>query len=261
MLTTHFALPNECGKHILYTYIRKNACSSFKRHMDFRVIDKTGGGLAKYKEFKIDAKNYNWREFDVRIFVYRDPVDRVISAFVNKFVEGRGASDIIEKTLTAGSAGLKEFTFEDFCKHIIAAHDFRSLDPHLWPQAAHLLDVEYTHQIPIGRLYEQMSEILAPGSAEAFCTRVNASGGSGQRFDGDLSAATVEEIQDLMADGKRLSKGNFRTSSLVEALEARYEQDFAMIKRIEEGSRARPTSAWGATSFPRETRTSAQNRR
>ena len=238
MLTNHYLLPNECGKRILYTYIRKNACSSFKRYMYFRLTDPSGVGLAKYRELKIDPKGFDLSDLDVSIFVYRDPVDRVISTFVNKFVEGRGASDIYARMHIADDDAVKKHTFGGFVNYVMSTRDFRELDPHLWPQAAHLIEIEYTHPISMDRLHEQMSQFLAPGSADAFSGRANASGGNGQLFEGDLSTATVADIQGLISDGKRVSKTNFRTAQLVEALEARYEQDVAMIKRIQEGFRA-----------------------
>ena len=71
------------GKRISYTYIRKNACSAFKRlfagetHHDFSSYSTA---LKAMINLHLENDIRRIESSDFRVFVYRDPVERVLSA-------------------------------------------------------------------------------------------------------------------------------------------------------------------------------------
>lgn len=74
----HLRLPIG-GKRIVYAYIRKNACSAFKAAVG--MPEAHVGQL-------VDAFRWRpWQPRDAAIFVYRDPVERLVSLYRNKVLE------------------------------------------------------------------------------------------------------------------------------------------------------------------------------
>lgn len=215
-----FLLPNEDGQVILYTYIRKNACSAFKDMMSAKRSENLGKpGLGGIKEFRWSKRIKHW---DHAIFVYRDPFDRLVSAFVNKFIERSGHRDIFDNFWEVSGQRPETATFRDFVQY--AAAPFHRLDPHVWPQKAHLLSIDYTLAIEIGDLSRVMAARF-PSLAAFFRHKVNETAGQGA-FHGDLSDVPAQDI-------KGCSKANFER--LRPNVEAIYHQDVQMIRDIERG--------------------------
>ncbi|NJN74614.1 MAG: sulfotransferase family protein, partial [Limnothrix sp. RL_2_0] len=88
------------AKKIAYCYIRKNASSAFKNlilgleHPDIKL---NGEHKLNYliKHHKcVDIQDI--QSADHRIFVYRDPVKRVVSLFKNKFICKEGRAGILD---------------------------------------------------------------------------------------------------------------------------------------------------------------------
>lgn len=155
----HFLLPIG-GKRILYAYIRKNACSAFKAAVG--MSDAHVGQL-------VDAFRWRfWQRYDAAIFVYRDPVERLVSLYRNKVLDDSGNGDILKAYRTA--MGEEPSTFERFVE--FAAQDS---DPHCIPQQQHLKPIRYTHAIPLGGLHDRMASLVGDKAAEPFRRRVNAS--------------------------------------------------------------------------------------
>ncbi|MBU2963479.1 sulfotransferase family protein [Citreicella sp. C3M06] len=211
----HYFLPNEDGKAILYTYIRKNACSAFKRLMAEKSPDKTPG-LKKFKQFRVPLDNVS---FDEAIFVYRDPFDRAISAFLNKFVDKSGNADIFESFKSQTGKDPYTATFRDFTQYLDAP--FKNLDPHVWPQKSHLLEVDYTLPLEMKELPATMAKKF-PSISEAFQKPVNKSY-KHETHTGDLCDIPVDQIT---------SAGKENFEGLRDVLESIYETDMKMIKEL-----------------------------
>lgn len=155
----HFTLPIG-DKRIAYAYIRKNGCSAFKKAVG--LPDAHVGQL---------VDNFRWRPWhrrDATVFVWRDPVERLVSLYRNKVLDGTGADDIIRSYRS--TMGEEPSTFERFVEFAI---QFK--DPHCIPQHKHLKPIRYTHAIPLGRLHEHMVRIVGEEAAKPFKRRVNAS--------------------------------------------------------------------------------------
>lgn len=148
-------------KRILYAYIRKNGCSAFKTALGFDPS--TSISIIKWKHRRL------WfRDHDATIFVWRDPVERLVSLYRDKIMERRNADEIIDSYRR--TMGEDPSSFEKF-----AQFSTLNADPHCWSQASHLKPIAYTHAIPLTRLYPAMAAIVGPDAAEPFRQRTNAS--------------------------------------------------------------------------------------
>ncbi|WCR15567.1 sulfotransferase family 2 domain-containing protein [Paracoccus seriniphilus] len=210
-----YFIPNSEGKTILYTYIRKNACSAFKRIIN----DKTGGsGISGMKDFRWDRKSIN---FDCAIFVYRKPFERFVSAFSNKFIQRSGNRDIFENFAKLTGKDPSTATFRDFVDY--AELPFKDIDAHVWPQKSHLLDIEYTHAINIDKLSEVMSKEF-PSLSRYFNNKVNKSMYRSDLVDAkDLTDVPASEIDHYSTVSFEAMRG---------PIERRYIQDIEMLKEI-----------------------------
>jgi len=150
------------GKRIRYAYIRKNGCSAFKTAMGF-AHDVRIGLIQPHQRCSLLRRRY-----DATIFVWRDPVERIVSLYRNKIIDDVNGEDIQRRLRAFAGTGRVDFdTFVDFC--------CRVGDPHCLPQAAHLKPLRYTHAIPLARLHEAMIGIVGTQAAVPFARPINAS--------------------------------------------------------------------------------------
>jgi hypothetical protein len=233
------------GKRILYAYIRKNACTAFKRLINRRLHPKYAVKMAlgqekhdryhiqgNMKYFALPRKgDIDPTRYDEIIFVYRDPVDRFVSVFTNKFVDDDNNVDI--RTNFEGLTGidLEDATFRDFM--LYAQNDFCSLDCHLAPQKSHLRNIPYSRPIALGQLSSTMTELIGAGAAnEWFGRKVNASTTSGSIGTEKALDLPVSELRNRQRQGTALHKSNFITDELEDFIHIKYEQDYKMIEEV-----------------------------
>lgn len=228
--TAHYLLPNKTGKRIIYTYIRKNACSSFKHYMVQHLPDAPRNpDISVFKPFLQQVPIGQAPEYDEAIFVYRDPVSRAISTFIDKFTHSRtGSADIYRSYHKITGKDPEQASFADYVDYLHAG--FTQTDPHTWPQKSHLFSGSYHHAIPIGRLTGTMQRILGPDSAHLFPVVTNKSTRTnGQRRDDEMSRIGSEDLRRMIAGGINLTKANFADADLQARLRDLYAVDIAMI--------------------------------
>lgn len=149
------------GKRICYAYIRKNGCSSFKAALGYAPDTRISHIARRHK-----AQWYH--RHDATIFVWREPIERVVSLYRNKILDGRGADDLVARYHAV--MGEAPSSFARFL-------EFASLggDPHCLPQADHLRPIVYTHAIPLYGLYDAMHHLVGAGAAKTFLHPFNRS--------------------------------------------------------------------------------------
>jgi hypothetical protein len=149
------------NKRIAYAYIRKNGCSAFKRAL----------GYDPAVDVEVVAAGHAYRRgrHDATIFVWRDPLDRMVSLYKNKILERRNADYLLAAYREA--MGEEPSSFERFTEFACMEKD-----PHCWRQRDHLMRLRYTHAIPLHRLHEAMCSIVGPQAAEPFAVKANATG-------------------------------------------------------------------------------------
>lgn len=145
-------------KRIAYAYIRKNACSAFKKMLT---------GEPHVSVDKV-AQRFPFRSgpYDASIFVWRDPEERLISLYRNKIVEQEAAKDFLRsyRKVMDAEPGL----FEDLVRFACT-----QADPHCFTQRSHLRRMRYTHAIHIKDLHETMRAIVGPEADPHFSERSN----------------------------------------------------------------------------------------
>ena len=162
---------------MVYAYIRKNACTSFKRFLLVRAgASEIPEGTKPIHIISRQFRAEYVRDFvgaDRTIFVHRDPVDRIVSLYKNKFIQGKKAADIHRDYEEIVGRGADEATFETFVLRYLPS----ARDPHTWSQRSHLYPSVYTDAVPIESLSDALRDILSPEVVDAhFARPTNVSG-------------------------------------------------------------------------------------
>lgn len=230
----HYLLPDEAGRRIVYTYIRKNACTAFKRHM----IESTGQAAwdaPAIRTLRVPPAVIEAGDLDISIFVHRDPFERAVSTFLNKFVALSGAEDVLASytAQTGRDPDTASFTqVLDYLRGGIARTDC-----HFWPQKAHLARGRYTHPIALPSLPSAMANILGPSNrADVFASRHNATRYGAGGADEDLSGTPAATLRAMIAKGGLPLVAGFATGATCEVVRYVYRFDFDMISELSGGS-------------------------
>ena len=159
------------GVRIAYCYIRKNACSAFKRMM----LGEAGYTGEWHDAIGFLQKNFGTnrvadvRSADWRVFVYRDPFDRAVSLFRNKMVMPDDARDFLRSYAEVTGSDPLDATFDKFVRSYLSRS---SLDPHAHSQSSHLLPVSYNLVANIETLAEDIRPIIGDKLATRYFARL-----------------------------------------------------------------------------------------
>ena len=216
----------------LYTYIRKNACSAFKN-----FIARTSDNFNLAPKFS-DQLNFltahhrvnSAEEIDIHsatnLFVYRDPAQRVVSCFVNKFITRSGYADIFNSYKVLTGADPSKASFSDFVSTYLLNSDGH-IDPHLWSMKYHLLPAKY-RVINMGNLYEEIIEFVGDENAKAFFKNPrNASNYTG--LGEYVGYQSSEQLHKIYMDTEKIPSFNELVSpDLLNIVRARYHSDYEL---------------------------------
>jgi len=188
-LRAHFLFDCE-GKSFAYCRIRKNGCSAFQKF----IIETSphrrrgaGGGMVFLRRFHGVNRKRAIEAADHRILVFRDPVERIRSLFVNKFVQRKDCDDIFRSYRAVTGRDPLEASLRDFILRYVSRLGETPLDPHVWPQHWHLSHIIYDRVFPLGELHDGMVETIGQDLANKFFQRkVNSSPLSDVTIDKDL---------------------------------------------------------------------------
>lgn len=231
----HFALDVR-GKRLGYCYVRKNACSSFKKmfldlslhsadyHHDERPID------FMRRHHRMNEKDF--AHCDHIIFVYRDPIKRTLSMFRNKFIACTGATDIHANFTKLEGIDPAEVSFRYFVEHYLLRR-FSQLDRHVSPQSVHLRRAIYTDVIDVSELHKRMCDILGNDIGDTYFRRpVNqTSHVQDVHLDG-AADMSIGELRQLYADNETMpDDASFLVPDLRDKIKARYFADYDVIDR------------------------------
>lgn len=220
-----------------YAYIRKNACTTFKQL--FIALSPQRWNAGSETELAFMNRYHRARApqiaaADYRICVLRDPVERAVSTYRNKFIQRSGHEDIFRSYEQVTGQNPEEASFADFVQRYLS-QPLELLDPHVLPQAAHLGPFRYDAAFLLDDLQAGMARILGPGPARThFLVRHNPSGG---RDVADSGAADRPSRMLALAfqeqDRQIPAQDCFLTPELRACLLARYAEDCALLARIQ----------------------------
>lgn len=154
----------------LYTYIRKNASTSFKKL--FKTLNPeaclddipTIGCMVKHSKIQDELPDEIEKKFKTKVFIYRDPIERVFSVYNNKLVQQDGAVDLLRRLEMAINRDPASLTFNEFVSEYVVLLEtsrWEEVDAHLYPQKWHLLPITYNKTICINNLYQEMRSFLS----------------------------------------------------------------------------------------------------
>lgn len=160
-----------------YTYIRKNASTSFK--LLFQALYPGAcpgelpsiGCMAQYAQVKGLEPDEIDQRFATKLFVYRDPIERVFSVYKNKLIQRDGAEDLLKRLEKVVGRDPALLTFDEFVHEyvvLLETERWEEVDGHLYPQVWHLLPITYNKVIRMGNVYQEMRELLP----EELCEKV-----------------------------------------------------------------------------------------
>jgi hypothetical protein len=232
--TPSFRLP--CShSFIAYTYIRKNACSTFKTYLT-RCAGVSDIADPEVRKLRVNMDRVKPERVKHSIFVYRDPFERIVSGFLNKFVVNR-ASLVLDNYRKITGADPFDASFMDFLSYLETGAG--EVDSHFWPQKAHLAEFTYTHPIHISRVTEVLSAMLnGEPHAETFAHKANET-----RYDPadniDLRLTPLRDLITMHDGGRAFAKQGFRNEEVLDRLQNLYASDYQMIAEIEDGAGGR----------------------
>ena len=234
-LRSHFLFEVN-GSTVAYCYIRKNACSAFKR----MILDQAGytgqwNGAISYLTSNFAAPSVQAvRAARWRVFVYRDPFERMASLFRNKMIMQEGAGDFLNdfKRVTGFDPG--DATFEQFVHFYLARGPH---DPHALSQAAHLLPVSYNICSTMDSLRDDMTQVVGDELAARYFVRpVNQS--SASLFEEPSFEVPVRVLRQRYAETGELPGSAALDSTEVRSAVLRlYRVDYSLASRYEKTSK------------------------
>ena len=150
---------------LAYTYIPKNACTSFKR-----TLGRAQGWLSEDARSAHDMNVRWWLSglarysgTEERIVVLRDPFDRILSGYLNRFLMrddeaahhamGTGLAEQLGPDSTT-----RDVTFADFVEYLSRTPN-RSLNEHWRPQSDFLVG-SYTRFIRFAHIAEDRKSVV-----------------------------------------------------------------------------------------------------
>lgn len=222
------------GRMIGYCYIRKNACSSFKKMFLDRSPQRA---LKRPDQRPIDFIREHHRltpaalaACDRVVFAYRDPAERTLSMFRNKFIAQTGAADISASYARIAGQPPQDATFRSFTERYLGRR-FARLDRHVLPQRLHLQRVCYTDAIPVQDLHAGMCRVIGQELADQYFLRpVNRTSDVPLRPVPDAAGRSVQELREIYArDGYMPDNASLLPAGVADRLRRLYAMDYDII--------------------------------
>ncbi|MDY6895734.1 MAG: sulfotransferase family 2 domain-containing protein [Thermotogota bacterium] len=230
-LNHHFRIDIYGG--VGYCYIRKNACSVFKKMIVDTSMKKTMD-VNKDQRMRYMGKYHRvtireLQQMDITLVVLREPLERIVSAFLNQFVmrlnrKSPEMHDSIEEKLQIPA---EEITFEAIVKSYLTQ---RNINNHFWPQYDHLAPIVYTHACRIESLWEDIFYTLGKDIADQYFRKPINSTSEIKRIDfPDAYQMSSKNLFDNWYNNRVLpTKENFLVPAIRNSLLSIYEKDVAL---------------------------------
>lgn len=225
------------GKRLSYCMIRKNACSVFKAFLLSKCPDDirqngSQDSLSALLEHQRRSCSWHPNKSDISIFIYRDPFERIVSLFENKFVEARGEEAIRANFTKITGETVDSTSFAHFVTRYLTQYR-RGIDAHFRLQRGHLLPMLYTHAIAIERLYPTMSEIIGQAEAEIFFARPKNAASCPRAAVSGASKMSVAELRRIQSNyGVLPDAASLLTDELMLVIKRIYHLDMVFAKGV-----------------------------
>ncbi len=178
-INQHFVI-NIGGIDYIYVYIRKNACSAWKK-VFLAESSHNGAGENNLRPIEFMNKFHRVSSLDAvtavkrKIVILRDPVIRVYSAFINQIVMRMDRQYSLHRSIeqVAGKP-IGRLNFSEFVNLYLTKVDPAEIDGHFQPQNSALLDIEYSDVWDLSTLHQKSAELFGVSFADRyFAKKVN----------------------------------------------------------------------------------------
>ncbi len=235
------------GKTVAYSQISENACTSVQKFIANTSIKKNlRTNFPNDLEFLCahhcckDIEKI--KKSDIKFFIYRDPIERLISIYKNKFITANRPQHLTETYLSVTGKDPRKASFEDFVSRYIWRHQ-QHIDPECIPQHLHLHPIIYSHAIELSGLRDAMSSIFCDNLAnEYFSTRHTST--NAVRYVGLYAGTPACYLRDnFFREGALPSDDSLKNDKTVSILRKIYRADFEMIEKIKSTDTAHTQAA------------------
>lgn len=175
----HFQI-NINGTNVSYLYIRKNACSAWKRvfanESKHKYSESEYGSVMRFMGTHHSVSVGKARKANQRIVVLREPLGRIVSAYINQFVNRiYDATDFHMQVSQHLGKPVDSVTFKDFVNDYLIDLPAAEVNNHFWSQKSHLGDISYNKIILLQNLYRDTRKLFGKTFADKyFKQKVNA---------------------------------------------------------------------------------------
>lgn len=189
----------------------------------------------KYSKYRLED---GIEDNAVKIFVYREPLERVLSFYLNKIVDQKNAEDALGNFSSVMGIHPDECTLYDFLTYLQKGMDV--IDVHLIPQKAHLFEQDY-FPISIDSLKLDVSRFIGQQRAEKFFGVLKNSTSSGDTVPGGVDKSSKPEklyeyeaamLREMRRSGIDILKNDLIFDDLEQTVRSIYETDYGMIEEI-----------------------------
>ena len=241
-INQHFIIKID-GVEYVYVYIRKNACSAWKKVF---VAESEYQNEENRKLSPLEFMNKFHRVSTIekvlavekKIVILRDPIVRVYSAFINQIVMRMERQYSLHESIeefTGKPIGRLNFT--EFVNNYLTKIDIEELDGHFQPQNFALLNIEYSHVWDLSNLHRHSAELFGAKFADRhFSKKVN----STARLMKSRDSAWDSKIREM---SKRYIKNNvvpdiasLITPEIAEKLRIFYHYDYKILEEHDLGN-------------------------
>ena len=192
------------GRQFAYCRIRKNGCSAMQQFIIKTSPHRIAPCETEYDFLRRHHRVPNikaLRSAERRILVVRDPVERILSLYQNKFVQRSGSVGLFRSFTEVTGYDPVGVSLDDFITNYVSRLGDIPLDPHVWPQHWHLCPIVYDYVFSLTDLAEGMTQIVGPRmAADFFQQKVNTS----PEFDLEVGAETRARIETIYAEDFRM---------------------------------------------------------
>lgn len=216
-----------------YTYIPKNGCSTLKLS-----LGRHEGWLSEGDDpHAISARNrlrgqILTRHTEVRFVVLRDPLQRLASAFLDRFSKpiDHATDSLVDQGLLRAGQQLGDVTFSQFVEFLREVPPSR-MDPHWRPQVD-FMHGEYTHYFH----FERFDRCLAMLEQRRIPLRQHRPHATSRfrplgAFAGDLPARELQSLRQDQAIAPRPDE--LARSDIAASVRQLYMRDYALMETIE----------------------------
>lgn len=238
---------------LMYLPIAKNACSSTKRLVanlggltldpgqDIHfTLDKQNTGLQFKDRTEADLRAAFASPDWMRFMIFRDPMDRLVSAYVEKFVNNRKnpeqwatCREVIKTVFGTADPTPEDFahgiTFREFSEFILSRNP-KDLNSHWQPQTFYMGHVPLTHMYDVKALDQLSVDLKDHVGTDIDLPHINMSRSTDRKL--TYLKTAVDLLPEDLPNAHSLSIESFLDESLHARLSEYYAADLSIYRQI-----------------------------